>query len=29
MNPKAIRLPPGERVIAVIPEYCAGPGAQW
>ena len=26
MKPKVIRLRPGERVIAVIPEPCAGPG---
>jgi len=26
MKPKTIRLRPGERVIAVVPEHCAGPG---
>ena len=26
MNPKAVKLHPGERVIAVVPEHCSGPG---
>ena len=26
MKPKVIRLAPGERVIAVVPERCSGPG---
>lgn len=26
MNPKAVKLHPGERVIAVVPERCSGPG---
>lgn len=26
MKPKTIRLAPGERVIAVVPERCGGPG---
>ena len=26
MKPKTIRLHPGERVIAVVPERCSGPG---
>lgn len=26
MKPKKVRLAHGERIVAVIPEYCKGPG---